>query len=464
MRASLATVVPEDSEDTFRHVLDNLPAAIYVTDARGHILYFNEAAAELWGHRPDLGNSEWCGSWKLFWPDGRVLQHADCPMAIAIKERRIVRGLEAVAERPDGSRVPFRPYPTPLFDKSGRLIGAVNMLVDLSDRDRAEAVTRRLAAIVTSSDDAIISKDLNGIIQSWNRGAEQLFGYTAEEAIGQPVVMLIPEDRHYEEHHILAQLRCGRPIQHYETVRRRKDGSLVDISLSVSPVHNDRGEVIGASKIARDISERRRAAERQHLLLLEMDHRIKNLFALASGLVTLGARTASTAEELATALRGRLEALARAQAFTLPKALDSTARPERPRMLHSLIAAVTAPHETEAGRSSIRVRGADIRISEAASTSLALLIYEFATNAVKYGALSTPSGYVEIDCVDAEQFVLAWSEHDGPRIEGQPTVQGFGSRLATLTVRNQLGGELSTDWTPGGLKLRLAVPRERLAE
>ena len=92
-----------------------LPAAIYVTDALGRITYFNEAAATLWGHRPTLGTSEWCGSWKLFWPDGRALPHGECPMAIAIKEKRTVRGMEAIAERPDGTRVPFEPYPTPAF-------------------------------------------------------------------------------------------------------------------------------------------------------------------------------------------------------------------------------------------------------------------------------------------------------------------------------------------------------------
>src|SRR5580692_9008100 len=112
----------------FRNIVNALPAAIYVTDALGRITYFNEAAAALWGHRPKIGSSEWCGSWKLFWPDGRALPHGECPMAIAIKEKRAVRGMEAVAERPDGTRVPFEPYPTPILDSDGDLTGAVNML------------------------------------------------------------------------------------------------------------------------------------------------------------------------------------------------------------------------------------------------------------------------------------------------------------------------------------------------
>ena len=127
-----------ERERRFRELLDSLPAAVYTTDAAGRVTYYNEAAAELWGHRPPLGSAEWCGSWKLFWPDGTPLAHAECPMAIALKENRPVRGMEAAAERPDGTRVPFIPYPTPLHDDTGRLVGAVNMLVDISERKRAE--------------------------------------------------------------------------------------------------------------------------------------------------------------------------------------------------------------------------------------------------------------------------------------------------------------------------------------
>ena len=127
-----------ERERRFRELLNSLPAAVYTTDAAGRITYYNEAAVALWGHRPQLGSSEWCGSWKLFWPDGTPLPHADCPMAVALKEDRPVRGVEAACERPDGMRVAFIPYPTPLHDETGQLIGAVNMLVDISERKRAE--------------------------------------------------------------------------------------------------------------------------------------------------------------------------------------------------------------------------------------------------------------------------------------------------------------------------------------
>ena len=203
-----------------------------------------------------------------------------------VKEQRAVRGMEAMAERPDGTFVHFVPYPTPLYDASGTLIGAVNMLIDISDRKRAEEHGQRLASIVESSDDAIVSKDLNGIITSWNRGAERLFGYKAEEVIGKPITILIPADRLDEEPEIIERMRRGERVDHYDTVRRRKDGSLVDISLTVSPLKDADGRIIGASKIARDITERKRAQEQQKLLVREMKHRIKNSLATIQAIAT----------------------------------------------------------------------------------------------------------------------------------------------------------------------------------
>src|SRR5215467_1944294 len=125
-------------------LLEVLPVAVYTTDADGRIIFYNEAAAELWGRRPELGTSQWCGSWKLYRSDGRPLPHDECPMAIALKEGRPIRGVEAVAERPDGTRVPFIPYPTPLRDAAGNVVGAINMLVDVSERKQAETQQRIL--------------------------------------------------------------------------------------------------------------------------------------------------------------------------------------------------------------------------------------------------------------------------------------------------------------------------------
>ena len=456
-----APLEADSREGHFRKILDALPAAIYVTDPLGRITYFNEAAVALWGHRPDIGTSEWCGSWKLFWPDGRALPHGECPMAMAIKEKRAVRGMQAIAERPDGTRVPFEPYPTPVFDASGALVGAVNMLIDVTDRKRADQIKQRLASIVQFSDDAIISKNLDGIIESWNAGAERIFGYTANEAIGQPVQMLIPPDRFDEEPKILNRIRRNERIEHYETVRRRKDGSLVDISLTVSPILDADGRVIGASKIARDITERRKAQEQRELHFREMDHRIRNLFSLAGSVVTLSAPSARTPKEMAAIARDRLEALARAHALTLPKRFDNSDQAENPTTLQTLIHAVVAPYDEAQRR--VVISGPDVPVSASLATSFALVLHEFATNAAKYGALSTPTGRVDIACAETNDvFSLTWTERGGPRIEVEPTSLGFGTKLTQATVVDRLGGKLSREWSLDGLTIRLSVARPRL--
>jgi len=452
--------------------LQALPAALYTTDAAGRITFYNDAAAELWGFRPQLGTSEFCGSWKLYWPDGTPLPHHECPMALTLKERRPIRGMEAVAERPDGTRVPFIPYPTPLFDASGTLVGAVNMLVDISDRHKAEqrireseARYRDLAAIVESSDDAVLSKDLNSIIKSWNQGAERLFGYTADEAIGKPVTILIPADRHDEEPAILARIRRGERVEHYETIRQRKDGSTIDISLTISPVRDQEGRIIGASKIARDITERRRAEQQQHLLIREMDHRIKNLFAVASGMIAMSARSAETPQELASALRDRLMALAQAHALTLAVRSNGGRRSEQSTTLRTLIETILSPYDgrTDGGNARVTISGSNIPIAGSAVTSFALLLHEFATNAAKYGSLSNSTGHVDIACSDNDgQVALTWTERGGPRLDHQSDGEGFGSLLAHATVKSQFAGEISRHWDPEGLTIRLTFPRDRI--
>jgi PAS domain S-box-containing protein len=443
-------------------VLKALPGAVYATDAEGRITFYNEAAANLWGLRPTIGQNEWCGSWRLYWPDGRPMPHDECPMAMALKQGRPISGAEAVAERPDGTRVWFLAYPTPLRDELGTLLGAVNMLVDITERRNAEHLAARLAAIVESSDDAIISKDLDGTITTWNSGAERLFGYAAEEIIRKPITVLIPLDRHNEEPEIIDRIRRGERVDHYETVRRRKDGSLVDISLTVSPIRDVNGRIVGASKIARDITERKRAQVQQDLLLSEMSHRVKNLFAVASSLVALSARSARTPAEMAEALQARMAALARAHGLTRAGLIDS-ADSQGDANLHTLVRAIFEPYFDARDSDRLVIDGCDFSVRAAAITGLALVLHEFATNAVKHGALSSSSGRIRIGCsVDDGALLLQWEEHGGPPLNDAPKHEGFGSRLAQQTVRGQFGGHLSQEWNAEGLVVRLSLPVDRL--
>lgn len=241
--------------------LEVLPAGAYLCDATGLITYFNRHAAELWGREPALNDprDRFCGSFRLYSMTGEPIRHDECWMALALRDNQEYNGCEIQVERPNGQRIAALAHANPIRDASGAVIGGLNVLVDTSDRKNADLAIGRLAAIVESSDDAIVSKTLDGRIVTWNGGAERLFGYTAEEAIGSPITLIVPPERRAETRLILSKLRAGERIEHFETVRVAKDGRKLDISLTVSPIRDRQGELIGASKIARDITARKLA-------------------------------------------------------------------------------------------------------------------------------------------------------------------------------------------------------------
>jgi PAS domain S-box-containing protein len=327
-------------------------------------------------------------------------------------------------------------------------------------RHLADEDARRLIAIVESSDDAIFAKGLDGIITNWNAGAERLFGYAEHEVLGQSGTVLIPADRDDEEAIMLGRIRNGERINHYETVRQRKDRSLVDISLTVSPIMDADGTIIGVSKIARDITDRRRAQEKQQLLLREMNHRIMNLFAVTSSIVGLSAQSADSAPTLAATVRNRLDALARAHALTI----SANGEDNQPATtLHAIIQTILAPYDggTNGAAARFEIKGSDVPVSGNAIIPLSLLLYEFATNAAKYGGLSTPSGRIDIrSAKDGDRFVLVWRESGGSPVQVNDN-EGFGSKLINVTA-NQLAAELSKEWKRSGLSIRLSIPRDKL--
>jgi PAS domain S-box-containing protein len=602
-------------------LLDALPAAVYMTDADGRITFYNEAASALWGCRPELGRSEFCGSWKLFWPDGTPLPHDECPMAMALAQQRPIRGMEAVAERPDGTRVPFMPYPTPLFDGSGALIGAINMLVDISERKRAEASIARhrdeqsalyqftdrlfragslpdiydaaldsiqlalgcrrssillfdaagvmrfvasrglsdgyrqaveghspwtrdakdpqpicidaieradiadelkqtvkaegigalafiplmvkgaligkfmtyydapheftpadtelamtiarqlgfgvdqaradqdcrlLASIIETSGDAIVSKDLDGIVTSWNHGAECVFGYTADEMLGRSITTLIPPDRSSEEPRILERIRRGERVEPYETVRRRKDGTLIDVSLSVSPLKDANGSITGASKIARDVSEQKRAQQRQDLLTREIQHRTKNIFSVVQAVVARSFVGKHTVEEAERAALDRLHSLAQTHTMLLEHEW-------RGGDIAEVVRAEISPY---AGR--VTTDGPSLMLNARAAQNFALALHELTTNAAKYGALSNATGHVHVSwCVfkpnGHHQFRFRWEERGGPRV-APPKHRGFGTTVLELVMAECFETPPRIDFAPDGVRYEVIGSLEAMLQ
>jgi PAS domain S-box-containing protein len=240
----------ENSAHRLAAIVESSDDAIITKDLNGIIRSWNQGAERIYGYT----ETEAVGRpVQMLIPIGRENEE---PAILA----RITRGerldhYETTRRRKDGSLVEVSLSVSPIKDDQGNIIGASKIAHDISERKHMEFLQRRLSAIVESSDDAIISKDLNGVIQSWNGGAERMFGYTASEAVGQSVTMLMPEDRMDEEPGILDRIRRGEQIDHYLTVRRRKDGTLITVSLAVSPVKDPNGRVVGASKIARNITE-----------------------------------------------------------------------------------------------------------------------------------------------------------------------------------------------------------------
>jgi PAS domain S-box-containing protein len=437
--------------NTDTQLLEALPVAVYTTDADGRITFYNRAAAALWGHHPELGSSQWCGSWRLYWPDGQPLPHDECPMAITLKEGREVRGVEAIAERPDGTRVRFRPYPTPLRDSSGRLVGAVNLLMDITEQHDAHLESERLAAIVVSSDDAIISKTLEGIITSWNGGAARIFGYEASEMIGQSILRLIPPELHGEEGEILARLQRGERIDHYETVRIAKDGRRVDVSLTVSPLRDRSGTVVGASKVGRDITERKQAEKLQRILTDELSHRVKNTLATVQAIASQSLARARSPADFISSFGGRLQALASAHTLltrTQMQSADIMALVNE----QVLVGAVNGDR--------ISCSGPQLALEPQAAVHLALVLHELATNARKYGALSVPEGRLsvtwEVRTNGTCSLYLSWKESDGPKVSA-PRGHGFGRALIEQTVRSH-GGEVSVHYHRDGLICEIDFP------
>jgi len=264
--AASQSPVPSDLLNLGNHayLIELFPMAAYAVRAPdGVIAWFNSRAAKLWGRAPALNDTDerFCGSYKLYYANGVHMAHCDTPVALALATGTSVYEQEVVIEKPDGSRVTVSVHIDPIRDRDGAIIGVVNFFQDIHERKQAERTTGLLAAIVDSSDDAIVSKNLDGIITSWNRGAEQLFGYSAKEAIGQNIRLIVPHDRYHEEATILKQIGRGERVDHFETVRVRKDGSKLDISVTISPVKDFAGRVIGASKVARDITGRKQAEQ-----------------------------------------------------------------------------------------------------------------------------------------------------------------------------------------------------------
>jgi PAS domain S-box-containing protein len=289
------------SDLALRHlakVIESSDDAIVSKDLNSIIVSWNRAAERMFGYTAE----EAVGRSILMIIPADRRQEEDEVLA-SVRAGRAITHYETIRQRKDGTLIPISLTVSPVYDDAGTVIGASKIARDISDRKIADITLRRLAAVVTSSDDAIVTKTLDGVITSWNPAAERMFGYTEAEALGQSIRILIPDDRQSEEDTVLAKIRAGEGIDHYETIRRRKDGSLLSISLTVSPLRDEKGRVFGASKIARDITEqvRLRAELAQHAANTEKLGSVGALVASSLDRESIVQKVTDTATELTQA-------------------------------------------------------------------------------------------------------------------------------------------------------------------
>jgi len=320
-----------------------------------------------------------------------------------------------------------------------------------------------LAAIVDSSFDAIVSKDLNSVIRTWNAAAERMFGYTAEEAVGRSVTMLIPANLQSDEVDIINRIKRGERVESFETLRVRKDGSTIDVSLTISPIRNAQGTIIGASKIARDITQAKEAERRIRLLLREVNHRVKNQFAVILSIIRETSNRAAGPEEFHGQLRDRIMALSRSHDLLVNSDWSGASLLE---LIHHHLGVFG--HEQR-----VTISGPLVTLNSNAVQHLGMAMHELGTNSAKYGVLAHGRGEISIawrieKAADDNRILdLVWREEleeiVADRLEN-PSRRGFGSVVVERVVPLALDGVASRERQGNLVTWSLRAPFEAMTQ
>lgn len=351
----------------------------------------------------------------------------------------------------------IRPYRT----VDDHLDGVVLTFMDITDIKRAQLMGDQFAAVVQSSNDAIISKTLDGIVTSWNKGAERLFGYLAEEMIGKSIMLLIPSGQADEETAIISRIRRGERVEHYETVRRRKDGSMVDILLTVSPIKDADGKVMGASKMAHDIGDRKRSEKLLQTVMRELSHRSKNLLSVIQAMAHQTASNSPSIQIFLERFTARIQGLAASQDLLVNQNWSGAA-------LDELVRHQLRPFAVGDARR-FDISGPPVFVSPDAAQTIGLALHELATNASKYGALAAPEGKVEIkwklgEASGAARFYMSWRELGGAHVT-PPERGGFGRMLIEHLTAEKLNAKVRLTFEGDGVAWTLdANTQDVLAE
>nr|WP_202049053.1 PAS domain S-box protein [Agrobacterium pusense] len=427
-----------ESEERLRAIFAQSAAGIALGDLTGKLLSVNDHFCRIVGRPRDelIGIRMQEITFADDLPENqRLFQHMVQTGESFEIEKRYVRG--------DGSLVWVANSVSAIRDDGGNMSQAVAISVDIGERRHAQEIEKHLASMIASSNDAIMGIDLDMKITSWNAAAEKLYGYSQDEVVGRSVLMLVPDGRQEEEPRILTEVRAGRFVEPYETQRRRKDGRLVEVLLSVSPIRDANGRVIGASKTAHDITARKDAERLKSILVNELHHRVKNVLATVTAIArqTLG-RDKANHEEV-EAFTSRLASLSRAQDLLVHADWQHAD-------LKAVMQQALSPYPVDA----FQIGGPSVPLPPRAVVSLSLALHELATNAAKYGALSAPGGQVSIswqfEPLADNRLRIVWEERGGPEV-APPRRRGFGSTLIERLLSAELKGETKFVYEKSGV-------------
>jgi PAS domain S-box-containing protein len=448
------------SEQPIRELLSALPAAIFVTDALGRITYYNQAAVELWGRRPELGKDRWSDLARPCCADGKPARLADCPTEIALKHGKSVRGLETILERADGTRVPVVPYPTPLRDATGAIVGVVNMTVDISERQQAKRIlAERNAQLALAGQAALVGSyvyDVNKGTMQISEGFATIHGLpdgTTETTISEWQSRVHPED--------LARAEGLREQVFAE--RRKEDTAEYRIVLSTGELRwIERRGVISYGEDGRpnrvvgvniDVTERKRAEQHQQALNAELDHRVKNVLATVSAIIAQTQEASNSRAEFVSGLNSRINSLSRTHELLSQSNWRGAS-------LAEIIRRELAPYT----RGNTEAEGPSVTLKAEATQAVATVLHELTTNAAKYGALSNLSGRVSVrwrwlQNRSDDRLVIEWQEIGGPLILA-PSRSGYGTSIIRELIPFEFGGAVELSFATEGTKCRLEIPGE----
>jgi PAS domain S-box-containing protein len=443
----------------FQHwnaVLESLPIGAYVCGVDGDVIHYNRPAEQLWGRAP--GNDRFGGALHLYWPDGRPVEKGQSPVGQVLKSGAAVRDVEMIVERPDGSRIDVLGSIEPVRDASGVLIGAMTCFQDVTElkrtRSRADRLDSWIRRVVELSPVAMYVTDAGGRVLTFNPAATQLWGrapvagedlWCGSHRLYHPDGRPMPLDTCP----MAMALTSGEAIHGLEAIFERPDGTRGAFLAYPTLLHDSEGVLMGAVNMLVDISDRKQAEERQKVLVDELNHRVKNTLASVQSLAAHSLRGGVEPGRMRERFEARLVALSTAHNQLADRRWQDAD-------LRALAEDVLAPYRAD---HRVALDGETVMISAKTAVSLSLVLHELATNAVKYGALSTTAGRLQVTWrrSGANRLVLEWCEADGPPVE-PPTHQGFGARFIAGAIGGELGGRVEHEFLKDGVRCRIEAP------